>query len=110
MENASITVERVRAFAGYNSVFRVMLDGRQVAVVPPGATRTVRTTSGDHELYIRIQRRKSSQTLKLHLEDGQEARVRCGPPKAAFGALLSLLRGKGLEQESVVPIEILDVA
>jgi hypothetical protein len=107
---ASITIERISSIVGFNAVFRVVLDGRQVAVIPPGQTRAVSTTSGDHELFIRIRRRKSSQTLSLHLEDGEQARIRCGRPKAAFGAVFDLLRFKKPQQEAVVPVEILDAA
>ncbi len=110
MGEASITVERVPSIVGLSAVFRVMLDERQVAVIPPGERRTVSTTSGDHELYIRIRRAKSSETLRLHLADGQEARVRCGRPKSAFGGALDLLRFRKPEQETVVPVEILDSA
>ena len=108
MGNASITVERVRSISGYSALFRVMLDGRQLTLVPHGQARTVLTTAGDHELHLRIRRSKSSRTLAVHLVDGQEARVRCGRPKTVFGGLLNLLRFKGFEQETTVPIEILD--
>ena len=110
MGDAQIKVERVRAVAGFNAVFRVMLDGKPVAVIPPGQTRTVTTSSGDHELYIRIRRAKSSQTLRLHLAEGQEAHVRCGPPKTSFWGVLELLRFRKPEQESVVPIELVEAA
>jgi hypothetical protein len=110
VRKASIIVTRVPAIAGLSAVFRVMLDGRQVAVIPPGQTRTVSTTSGDHELYIRIRRMKSSRTLELHLADGQEAHVRCGRPKSALGGVLDLLRFRRFDQENVVPVEILDSA
>jgi len=108
MGSARITVERAASIAGFNVVFRVMLDGRQVAVVPPGQTRTISTTPGGHELYIRIRRAKSSQTLMLNLADGQDAVLRCGRPKAALRGVLDLLRFKKLDQETVVPIELLD--
>lgn len=106
MGAASIRLERVRSAAGYNAVFRVMLDGHQVAVIPPGQTRTVSTTAGHHELYIRLQRTKSSQTMELHLVDGQQARLRCGPPRSVFGSLVRLVRFRKWDQDTVIPIEI----
>jgi hypothetical protein len=36
--SAKIVVERVSSIAGFNAVFRVMLDEHQVAVIPPGQT------------------------------------------------------------------------
>jgi hypothetical protein len=103
-----VTVERVSTVVGANAVFRVMLDDRQVAIVPPGQARTVATSPGDHALYIRIRRRKSSRTLQLHVSDGGEVLVRCGWPRSSFGGLLSLLRFRMSDSESVVPIEVIN--
>jgi hypothetical protein len=106
MAQAHITVERVSTLAGWNAVFRVMLDDRQVAVIPPGQTRTVDATPGDHELYVRTWRKKSSRTLHLHLGDGDEVTVRCGRPRTAAEGVLRLLRFRKLDRESVVPLEV----
>jgi hypothetical protein len=103
---AQIVVERVSSIAGFNAVFRVMLDEHQVAVIPPGQTRTVTTSSGDHELYIRIRRRKSSRTLRLQLKEGQEMHIRCGRPKTAFEGVLDLLRLRKPDWESIIPLEM----
>jgi hypothetical protein len=105
---ARVKIERVPSFAGFNAVFRAMLDGRQVAVIPPGQMRTVTTDAGDHELYIRIQRRKMSRTLTLHLQSDQELLVRCGRPRTAFEGILRLIRFQKPDYESVIPVEIVD--
>jgi hypothetical protein len=81
VQKATITVERVLSLAGFQSVFRVMLDGRQVAVIPPGRMRTVKTVAGNHELCIRIRRRKMSRTLSFHLDRDDAITVRCGRPR-----------------------------
>lgn len=106
--DAQIKVERVRAVSGFNAVFRVMLDGKQAAVIPPGQTRTVKASSGDHELYIRIRRAKSSQTLRLHLAEGEQAHIRCGAPKNSLWGVMELLRFRKPDRESVVPIELVE--
>jgi hypothetical protein len=84
-----------------------MLDGHQVAVIPPGQTRTVTTTPGDHELYIRIRRKKMSRTLSFHLRRDDEITVRCGRPRTAFEGLVNLLRFKRFEPETVIPVELI---
>jgi hypothetical protein len=68
--------------------------------------RIVSTSSGDHQLYIRIRRRKSSRTLRLHLKEGQEVHIRSGRPKTAFEGVLDLLRLRKPDWESVIPLEI----
>lgn len=85
-----------------------MLDDHQVAVVPPGQTRTVTTSPGEHELYIRIRRRKMSATLTLHIRSDEELVVRCGPPRTALEGLTRLLRFQTPNYESVIPIELVD--
>lgn len=104
MTRARITIERVGAWSGAKTVFRVVLDERQVAVIPPGQARTVETTPGDHALDIRIRRKRSSPSLALHLSAGQEVRVRCRVAKTAFQALMRL----DFSTEDAVAVEIID--
>jgi hypothetical protein len=86
-----------------------MPDGRQVTVIDPGQTRPVHASPGDHELYPRIRRQKSSQTLGLHESEGEVVWVRCGRPSTSFSGLLDLVRLRMPDREGVAPVEIVDL-
>jgi hypothetical protein len=84
-----ITIDRAaRGWHNSARAYRVLIDGNGVARVKYGQSVTVAAAPGRHNVQLAVDWERSPK-LELDLADGQELRVRCGPPG---NPLVSLFR------------------